>query len=140
MPEPQSHGGMNLILNGERITEFADEDPPVELGERTTMETTRGMDGALYGRGTNQLGVTLTVKLLPTAKQVKKWMEVVARSLNHEFIVFRGSYSDPRLGYVYHLEGGFLVSHSSGIGTPGVTAEFVFDFERVIPDYANARF
>ena len=141
MPQPQSHGGMDLIIDGERVTELADEDPPIEIGERVVRETTRGMDGAMYVRGTNQVGATLTVKLLPTATQVKKWMQELALIQNGEDgIVHRGSYGDPRLGYTQQLEGVYLISVSAGAGTPGVTVEFVFDCERIIVDYDNARF
>ena len=139
MPEPQSHGGMNLIWDGERVTEFADEDPPVEFEPMTLGETTRGMDGAMYIRGTNQVGTRMTVKLLPTAKQVKKWMLEHARIQNGDWLRHRGSYGDPRLGTSTQIEGAYMVGAPAAI-PPGVTAEFIFECERVIPDYANARF
>ena len=139
MPQVQSHGGMSLIINGERVQGFADEDPPVEYDAPSLYEETRGADGALYVRGTNNPGGSLTVKLLPTSKDTARFMRYRARIQAGEDVPINGFYGDPRLGMSAEMDGGFLMTAPQGVIPPGTTAEFVFIFERITPNYDDVQ-
>ena len=139
MPTELSHRHQTLIMNGERVTGLASDDPPVDLPQIALIEEDFGNDGTMYGMGTAMRGGDVVVKLQPSSPQVKSWMRKFAEIQAGARILWNGVYGDSSLGYSTLLRGGFLKQARPGI-TPGQTAEFTFVFEECIPQFDNARF
>ena len=138
-PNYLSHAHQVLVVNGERVTNLATGDNPVELPQIPIVEEEFGSDGTMYVNGTSIKGGEVKVKLQPTSPQVKQWMRDFAEIQQGARINYTASYGDTELGYSTTMRGGFLKMAPPGI-TPGVTAEFTFVFEELIPEFDNAQF
>ena len=139
MPSQLSYLNQHLILNGERITGFADEEPAVDLPNIALSKTKRGPDGTMFVMGTGAKGGEVTVKLLPTSPSVKTFMRAHAEIQQGARIDFEGSFSDDELGFSMLLRGGVLVEAPPGI-TPDMNPHFKFDFEEAVPEFDGAQF
>ena len=128
-----------LIINGERVTGLAEDDPPVEMPEIELYSEKFGQDGTMYVMTTSRRGGEVVVKLAPSSPFVKKWLGLHARILSGERIPISGEYGDPGLKFSSLLRNGVMKQSPSGV-SPGKTAEFTFVFEEIIPNYDNAAF
>ena len=138
-PNQFSHSHQILIINGERVTALSDDANPVELPQITLVEENFGSDGIMYAMATSIKGGEVKVKLQPNSPQVKTWMRDFAQIQQGARINYTGSYGDSDLGYNTAFRGGFLKMAPPGI-SPGVTAEFTFVFEELVPEFDSARF
>ena len=134
-----SHRSAVLILNGTRITGLSDDDPPVEFEEVELATAVFGMDGGMYTNDTGKRGGEVTVKLLPASPSTKWLMRHAARIKGGARVNWSGSYGDPVLSYKVALNGGVLTKPPTAI-VPGQSANFVFTFEEITPDFDTARF
>ena len=134
-----SHQHISLILNGTRVTGFADDDQPVEFDPIELVQERWGDDGTLYLRGTARRGTMMTVKLLPTSPQVSIWLREFARIQRGEAVGFAGSYGDISRNFATLLRGGALKRVPPAV-TPGGNMEFQFVFEETVPEHDNTDF
>ena len=139
MPTQLSHLKQVLILNGKRVSGLADEDPPIEFPQIQLLEDTWGKDGTLYTVATEILGGEVTIKLLPTSPDVKRFLRWFAQIQNRRRIRFEGSYGDSELNYSTLMQGGEMKECPPTI-VPGQSFEAMFVFEKLIPQYDSARF
>lgn len=134
-----SSSHLDLELNGIRFEGYADEDPPVDFDNIELSEAEIGKDGTMSTTGTGMQGAKLTVKLLPTSPTVPKLMSFHAQIQRGARIIWRGTYGDPDLNIFTQLEGGVLME-APPASMPGKTSEWVFQFEKTIPQYEAAKF
>lgn len=132
MPTEMGWRHITFTVNGERVTGFANEDPPVEFPDIDLIERTRGPDGTAHDLSTGTKGGEVMVKLLPTSRFVGVVLRWMARILNDEILDFEGSYADSRLGISSLLRGGKLIKCPPAV-VPGETFECTFDFEEIVP-------
>lgn len=124
---------------GHRITGLADEDPPVEMPIIEVETETWGKDGTLYTDSTGRRGGEVKVKLLPTSVSTKHLMRKFAEIQGGRRINWEGFYGDILLNQHSLLRGGRMKMAPATI-SPGVTAEFTFVFEEIIPSFDSAEF
>ncbi len=134
MTTQHSHLHSQLIINGELVAGYSEDDPPVEFESITHAEEMYGQDGTLYAKGTSRRGVTMTVKLLPSSTTAEKWMRRSAEISQGARLNWEGSYGDQALGTITALRGGFLKEAPVAL-VPGQTAEFVFVWEESLPQF-----
>ena len=139
MPTQLSHLKQVLILNGTRVSGLADASPPIDFPTIELLEDTWGKDGTLYTVATERLGGEVTIKLLPTSPDVKRFLRWFAQIQNGQRIRFEGSYGDPELNFSTLMQGGEMKSCPPTI-IPGVDFEVMFVFEKLTPQYDSARF
>ena len=139
MVTEQSHRDIVFILDGHRVTGFAEDDPPVDFPAIELLTEKYGQDGQMYVMSTARRGGQFTVKLLPTSPTTKLWMRHHAEIQNGAIKNYAGSYADPNLDYDTLIRGAKLKTAPSTV-VPGVTAEFVFVAQELIPEFDNANF
>lgn len=128
-----------LIINGERVTGFSEDDVPVELPDIDLSEAIFGQDGTMYTSGTAIIGGEVMVRLLPTSPAIPRFLRFHSEIQQGARIDFEGSWADPDLGYSTLMQGGVLRVCPPGI-SPNKTFEMTFDFEKLIPQFDGARF
>ena len=119
---------------------LSDDDPPVEIPIIDFYREKWGQDGTLYITDTARQGGEVKVKLLPTSETVKEWMNIITRIMEDGFRpIFTAVYGDEELDYQCDMWGGVLKMAPPNV-VPGVTVEFTFLFEQLIPRFTNAKF
>ena len=136
MPTELGWRHITFILNGERVTGFAKDTPPVDFPGIDLLEEDWGPDGTLHVMSTGRKGGELTIKLLPTSNFCGKFLRWHAQIQNDEILDFEGSYSDARLNYSTLLRGGKLKTCPPAI-VPGQMFEVMMLFEELIPQADN---
>ncbi|MBF2753946.1 MAG: hypothetical protein ISN29_01620 [Gammaproteobacteria bacterium AqS3] len=138
-----SHAHVECILNGHRITEWADNDPPYSLEFNEQVHVYHGHDGALYPMSSSDLGGSLSFYVVPHSKD-SQWLldrekerqkNIITREPGTEF---NGILQDVVTGIKVSLERGFLIS-TSKFPSAGQPFEATFTFERMIPEYESTR-
>ena len=128
----------SLVLNGERITGFAKDDPPVELPDLEVGDNEMGWDGSLYSSDTGVLGGDVVIKLLPTSKQCGWFLDRLEEHKRGIEVDFHGKFGDVRKGITHTLAGGRFKKCPSGI-MPGKTFEVTITFETIKAQTAGAK-
>ena len=131
-PTETSHRRTILIINGNRVTALADDDPPVMFEKIPLTEVKWGPDGTMYVHGTARKGGPVTIKVFPTSKFAQDCLRYHARIQADEVLDFEGSYGDPTLGFSCLLRGGKMTECPPAI-VPNQTFEVDFVFEEIIP-------
>ena len=139
MPTILSFEHIKLTLNGHTFQGWANEDPPVEFPDIEFLETDWGKDGTLYASNTAIRGGEVMVKLLPSSRSTKKVLNWVSERQRGKRLSFKGTFSDPELGFTVTLRGG-LLTQAAAAAVPDKTYEATFTFEEILPNYNTAQF
>ena len=134
-----------LIINGHRHTNFAEEDRPIEWGTgEDLVEIKVGQDGTMYGQSIPMLGNSLMIRLSPTSPSCQWWIreneyrkQALINKQPHR--VYSGTDADPVQGRTMRGEGGVLLQCPDFL-EPGQTFEVQLQFERTIPNVDGAKF
>lgn len=133
-----------VTLNGEIVTGWSDDTDALSLPQDLEIAVTKfGADGMMTGAGTGIKGGEVTFKLLPNSPTTKSLMNIATTLQNGGRVEFDATVEDENLGYKINMERGVLNKFPAGpsLGKGEVSnAEFVFSFERIMPDYSAANF
>ena len=138
-----SHAHVDCILNGHRISQWADSDPPYEIHLDSQVEVHHGHDGTHYPMSSGNLGGRLTFKLVPHSvdaqwlldREKDRQTQIINRL---KYTEFNGTLQDVVTNIRLSLERGYLIS-THRFPTAGMIFEAAFEFERMIPEYENDR-
>ena len=130
------HAHREIIINGHRIVDFADEQRPAEWSTGEELyNAIRGKTGALQVSSNGVLGSGLTIRVLASSDSAK-WavgeLQAYKRAVKDgtEHTTYQGSDSDPVEGTFTRMEGGILMACPPK-REPDTTFEFSFLFETV---------
>ena len=115
MAQNESIAHISIILNGHRLTGWADEDPPFAFEYEESSERTRGADGGLYAMGMPTYGGTFTFKVFSTSPTAQwamqnEQMRKNAHTSGDPERTYSGTYSNPVTGISFRMEGGIIAT------------------------------
>lgn len=132
-----------VVLNGHAVTGWSDDGDALMLPQDIELAVAKfGADGRMTTVGTGQKGGEVKFTLLANSPSAKFFMNSVASILNGAIIEWNGSVTYPN-GVTVTLTRGTLSTADFGqtLGKGDVrNLPFVWNFERVIPDYSAANF
>ena len=134
----RSHDHLEIIINGHRLTGFADEDQPYEHEFPVIVESTTGADGKLYGKANAAFGVILTVRLNDVSPSLgwafeQRTMLLEAIRRGGAIPVINGSINDLNFGVSGRYQNGHLEGNFPGFPMAAQsTNELMFKFEEWI--------
>lgn len=130
-----------VVLNGHTVGGWSDDADAFSTPDVELLATKIGADGKMVVSSTGNKGGEVMIKLLANSKSAKFFMNVVTAQLVGGSVQWNGLYRDSRNGINVLLNQGYLTTAPLGpkIGKGDVAnMEFVFTFERIIPDYSGA--
>ena len=98
-----SHAHIQCILNGHRVTGWAEDDPPYAFEFEDAAELVEGQDGGLYGVGMPRLGGTFRFMVQPASPTVQ-WAMQQEQHRKNAYVtgdalrVYNGTFGDPVQG------------------------------------------
>ena len=133
----------SFILNGLTVSGWSDDTDAFSPPNIEALAEKIGADGKMVVTSTGNKGGDLTIKLLPNSHTAKILMNAFSAQLAGAAVEWHGLFKDHRNGVLITFLKGWLKSAPSGVqigkGQVG-NLEFVFTFERIIPDYSGALF
>jgi hypothetical protein len=119
-----------LILNGVRVTGWADDSAAFEPPEITLLNTVTGADGQTVFLPTSQKGGVYNIKLLQNSLAILFLNDNFQKIKAGVYDAMKGTFADPRTGSSIDLNGGYIVSGhefpSLGAGASGAMSYNIF--------------
>ena len=130
-----------VIFNGHQVQGWSEDADAIGLPDIELASVRRGADGKMAAFSSGNKGGQVTLKLLPNSPSTRFFMQQVARILDGASVVWNGTVQNPQLGSGTRLLRGVMITGPGGL-TQGMgdtaNRNFVFEFERVIPDWDGA--